>query len=128
MSCLKQLSCLPCISRQDPKSVLYAQQHSSKKLSLATGIVVTALFFVIPASSQAASLTFVDERADLQGNDQVDWSSLGFTSPVEVLPNNFSATSEQGLKLNVQIPQAIQSPDYTATGVSDLASPTWCSS
>lgn len=45
-----------------------------KKLSLATGIAATALFVVIPTSSQAAS--FIDERANIQSNDQVDWSSL----------------------------------------------------
>lgn len=33
----------------------------------------------------------------------MNWSSLGFTSPFKVLPNNFSVTSEQGLKLNPQI-------------------------
>lgn len=46
----------------------------SKKLSLAIGIAATALFVVIPTSSQAA--LFIDERANIQSNDQVDWSSL----------------------------------------------------
>ena len=111
-TCLKRLSCLPCISTEAPKWVLYAQQGSSRKLSLATKVTLTALFVVIPTSSQAASLSLISDRADLQVNDRVDWSSLGITSAFKVLPNNFSATSEQGLKLNVQIPQAI-SPKIT---------------
>ncbi|KJH69455.1 hypothetical protein [Aliterella atlantica] len=64
------------------------------------------MFVVIPTSSQAAS--FVGDRADLQGSDRVDWSSLGVISTLKVLPNNFSATSEQGLKLNIH-PQALSS-------------------
>ena len=105
---LKRLSCLPWISRENLKSFLNNnRQCARRKLSL---IAVTTVFVVIPTSSQAAS--FIGDRADLQGNDQVDWSSVGVTSPFQVLPNNFSATSEQGLKLNVQIPQAL-SPQIT---------------
>lgn len=111
MNCLKRLSCLPCLSRENFQGVLHdAQQYSSRKLSLATKIAVTTVFVVIPTSSQAAS--FIGERADLQGSDRVDWSSLGVTSKFKVLPNNFSANSKQGLKLNVQIPQAL-SPQIT---------------
>ena len=100
---LKRLSCLHWISRENLKSFLYNdRQCASRKLSL---IAVTTVFIVIPTSSQAAS--FIGDRADLQGNDQVDWSSLVNIPPFQVLPNNFSATSEQGLKLNVQIPQVL---------------------
>jgi hypothetical protein len=83
---------------------------SSRNSAFATGIVVTALLIVSPASSQAASL--ITDRASLQGNDQLDWSTLGFTPPFKFLPNNFSATSVQGLPLNVQIPPT-PSPSIT---------------
>ncbi len=102
---LKRLSCLRWISRENLKRLLYNdRQCANRKLSL---IAVTTVFVVIPTSSQAAS--FIGDRADLQGNDQVDWSSVGVTSTFKVLPNNFSVTSEQGLKLNIQIPQALSS-------------------
>jgi hypothetical protein len=45
----------------------------------ATAIAVTTLLVAVPASSHAASL--VSDRVALQSNDQVDWSSLGFTPP-----------------------------------------------
>lgn len=83
---------------------------SIEKLSLATAITLTALVVATPVSSQAAS--FIGDRADLQANDLVDWSSLGVTSTFKILPNDFSATSEQGLKLNVQIPPPL-SPQIT---------------
>lgn len=102
---LKRLSCLPWISRENLQRVLYNdRQWASKKLSF---IALTTVFVVIPTSSQAASL--IGDRTDLQANDQVDWSSVGVTSTFKVLPNNFSVTSEQGLKLNVQIPPALGS-------------------
>ncbi len=73
-------------------------------------MIATALLIVSPASSQAASL--ITDRATLQGNDQLAWSSLGFTPPFQFLPNTFSATSQQGLPLNVQIPPT-SSPSIT---------------
>ncbi len=75
-----------------------------------TGMAVTALLIVLPAPSQAASL--ISDRASLEGNDQLNWSSLGFTPPFRFLPNNFSATSAQGLTLKVQIPPTL-SPSIT---------------
>jgi hypothetical protein len=104
---LKRLSCLPWISKEKPKEVLYAQKCAPRNLSL---IAITTVLFVTPTTIQAAS--FIGDRADLQVNDQVDWSSVGVTSAFKVLPNNFAATSEQGLKLNVQIPPAL-SPQIT---------------
>ncbi|WP_200892563.1 hypothetical protein [Aliterella atlantica] len=101
---------MPNISRKAPKSVPYAGQGSSSKLLLVANIALTALLAIAPTSSQAAS--FIGDRAELQGNDQVDWSNLVGESTFKVLPNNFSTTSEQGLKLNVQIPQAL-SPQIT---------------
>ncbi len=105
---LKRLSCLPWISKENLKSFLHNDRQCARRnLSL---IAAATVFVVIPTSSQAAS--FIGDRADLQANDQVDWFSVGVTSTFQVLPNDFSATSEQGLKLNVQIPQAL-SPQIT---------------
>lgn len=90
--------------------ILLTQYCSIRNSTLATGMMVTALLIVSPASSQAASL--ITDRALLQGNDQVNWSSLGFTPPFQFLPNNFSATSTQGSTVNVQIPRT-SSPTIT---------------
>lgn len=70
----------------------------------AAGAALTALLAVLPLSVQAATLT--TERAALGGNDQIDWSSLGPVAPFNFLPNSFSATSERGLGLDVDIPVA----------------------
>lgn len=54
-------------------------------------------------SSTVAAATFVDDRSALDGNDFIDWSSLGRVlepfNPdfADFLPNSFAATSEQGL-------------------------------
>lgn len=76
---------------------------SSFKASLAiAGSALTAFLVTLPLNVQAFSL--VTDRADLGANDQIDWSSLGFTPPLKVLPYSFSAASAAGLGLQVQIP------------------------
>lgn len=64
--------------------------------------VLTALVVVIPLPVKA--LTYVTNRANLGANDELDWSSLGSVKPFNVLANSFSAKSQQGLGLNVDIP------------------------
>jgi hypothetical protein len=70
--------------------------------------LITAIITVISLPVEAATF-LVTERAVLGGNDEVDWVSLGkvfnpsapdFSS---FLPNSFLATSDRGLKLDVNI-------------------------
>lgn len=78
---------------------------SIKDLPVTTvGVALTALVAVLPSPVQA--ITFVSERAALGSNDQIDWSSLGPVAPFNILPNSFSAKSEGGLGLSVEIPPA----------------------
>ena len=76
----------------------------------ATYLALTALLTTLPSVAQA--ITLVTARSALGGNDQLDWSSLGPAKPFNVLPNSFSATSQGGLDLNVDIPPA--SPGFTS--------------
>jgi hypothetical protein len=65
------------------------------------------LLILFASPVKAASLTFVTERAALGSTDRLDWSILGLVQPPQpfkVLPNSFSATSQQGLGTNVNIP------------------------
>lgn len=88
-----------------PKFVPTAKKMRSLKIS-AAGTAGT-LLILLAAPVQAANLTFVSDRAALEGTDRVDWSILGPVSPpFKVLPNSFSVTSEQGLGVNVNIPLA----------------------
>ncbi|MBH8561518.1 hypothetical protein I8748_04890 [Nostoc sp. CENA67] len=70
--------------------------------------VITAFITVIPLPVKAATF-FVSERAALGGNDEVNWVSLGKVfNPVAsdysaFLPNSFSAISQGGLGLDVNI-------------------------
>lgn len=68
-----------------------------------TGVVLTTLLATLTTPVQA--ITLITQRTALNGNDYVDWSSLGSVFPPAVLPTSFDATSEQGLELSVQIPQ-----------------------
>ncbi|MEL7034663.1 MAG: hypothetical protein AAFO04_03465 [Cyanobacteria bacterium J06592_8] len=67
---------------------------------------ITGLLIALPVEA----VTFVSSRAELDGNDLVDWSSNGQVfnpsapEPSAFLPNQFSATSENGLELTVNIP------------------------
>lgn len=83
-----------------------AKTTRSLKTSAATTAIGTLLILLAPPV-QAANLTFVSDRAALAGTDRLDWSVLGpVQPPFKVLPNSFSTTSEQGLGINVNIPQA----------------------
>lgn len=77
---------------------------SLNRLRTTTGVTVAALLVISPSAVQAFSL--VTDRTALGANDQVNWSRLGFTPPLTVLPNTFSTTSEAGLGLQVEIPPA----------------------
>ncbi len=69
---------------------------------------ITAIITVLPLPAKAATF-FVNERAVLGGNDEVDWGSLGKVFNPSApdfsafLPNSFSATSQGGLGLDVNI-------------------------
>lgn len=83
-----------------------AKERISIKLLSATiaWTGLTAIFATLPLPVTA--ITFVTDRTALQGNDQVNWSSLGPTQPFNFLQNSFTATSVGGLGLNVYIPPA----------------------
>lgn len=85
----------------------------------AAGATLTALL-AAPLSVQAATL--INSRATLGGNDQIDWSSLGPVEPFNFLPNSFSATSEGGLGLNVEIPP-VSASGFTPPFVFQTAPP-----
>ncbi|WP_044204208.1 PEP-CTERM sorting domain-containing protein [Coleofasciculus chthonoplastes] len=68
----------------------------------AAGVVLTTILTTLPTPVQA--ITLVTQRTALNGNDSVEWSSLGKVFPAAVLPSSFDATSEVGLGLKVQIP------------------------
>ncbi len=83
-----------------------AQKTRSLKTS-AAGTAIGTLLILLAPPVQAANLTFVSDRATLEATDRLDWSILGpVQPPFKVLPNSFSTTSEQGLGINVNIPQA----------------------
>ncbi|NEQ51249.1 MAG: hypothetical protein F6K11_14110 [Leptolyngbya sp. SIO3F4] len=76
-----------------------------KLSAIAFGTLISAVM----VSEAAAAITFVSDRAALQGTDSLDWSSLGrvFTGapdPSVFLGNSFTATTESGLGLTVDIP------------------------
>ncbi len=82
-------------------------------LTPVVGVALTALVTTLTLPVQA--LTFITQRSTLAGNDQVDWSSLGKVfnpfspNPANFLPNSFSATSQKGLGLSVDIPASSDS-------------------
>ncbi|BCL35560.1 hypothetical protein [Nostoc sp. MS1] len=75
---------------------------------IATKLAIIASMIVLPLPTKA--VTLVTERVTLKANDQLDWLSLGKVlnplafNPADFLPNSFSATSEGGLGLRVDIP------------------------
>lgn len=78
-----------------------------KLSAIAFGAMASAVLISLPA----AAVTFVSDRTDLQGADSLDWASLGkvFTGipdPSVFLGNSFTATTESGLGLTVEIPPA----------------------
>lgn len=73
------------------------------------GMILSAL--VIPFETNAA--TFTSSRADLGGNDVVDWSvvgsifsPLGPPDPSVFLPSTFSVASQAGRSVQVNIPES----------------------
>lgn len=82
-----------------------------KTASAISAIALGAVASTVLVSLPATAVTFVSERAALQGTDSLDWSSLGrvFTGvpdPSVFLGNSFTATTESGLGLTVEIPPA----------------------
>ncbi len=81
-------------------------KNFTRKCSIAVGTALTATLAALPVHA----LAFITERTALGENDQLDWSSLGQVfnpfapDPTAFLPNTFSATSESGLALTVDIP------------------------
>jgi hypothetical protein len=79
---------------------------------IATKLAITALIAVLPLPAKA--VTLVTERAALKANDKIDWLSLGKVlnpfalDPTAFLPNSFSATSQRGLGLSVDICSELQ--------------------
>ena len=78
------------------------------KLSVKYFSPITAIIMVLPLPVKAATF-LVTERASLGGNDEVNWKSLGkeFNPSTPdfsaFLPNSFSATSQRGLGLDINI-------------------------
>ena len=90
-----------------------------------TGAILTTL--VVASPSFSATLSLITNRAEIASNDQLDWASLGPIvppQPFKVLPPSFTATSAEGLQVNVNVPPAsnpaITPPlvfQTTATGI-----------
>lgn len=103
-------------------------------------LVLAIASSLLAASSVAISLpvkalTLVTERSALKANDSLNFASLEQTldpsapfTPDSFLPNNFSATSENGLELNLTIPPsdnpAISPPFIFQTGFPPNGIPT----
>ncbi|MEM7796799.1 MAG: hypothetical protein AAF579_20385, partial [Cyanobacteria bacterium P01_C01_bin.118] len=73
--------------------------------AIAFGAITTGAMTIAPVTA----VTFISDRAALQGTDSLDWSSLGrvFTGapdPSVFLEDSFTATTESGLGLTVDIP------------------------
>jgi hypothetical protein len=79
-----------------------------KKLSVKYLTVIAAIVTFFPLPVNAATF-LVTERAGLEGNDQVNWGSLGKVFNPSApdfsvfLPNSFSTTSQGGLGLDINI-------------------------
>ncbi|ESA35252.1 pep-cterm exosortase interaction domain protein [Leptolyngbya sp. Heron Island J] len=74
-----------------------------------SAIALGGMACTVLASLPATAITFVSDRSALQGTDSLDWSSLGrvFTGvpdPNVFLGDSFTATTESGLGLTVEIP------------------------
>lgn len=81
--------------------------QKTRLLKTSAGSAIGTLLILLAAPVKAANLTFVSDRAALGASDRVDWSILGpVQPPFKVLPNSISVTSEKGLVINVNIPQA----------------------
>ena len=94
-----------------------------------SAVTVTAIPVLLAAlASPLQATTLVTNRADLGGNDFMNWSSLGKVfnpfnpNPSAFLPNSFSTTSQEGRGLNVEI-QPTSSPGITPPFVFQTAAP-----
>lgn len=93
-------------SDRPPEFLPIAKKMRSLKTS-AAGTAIGALLILLAPPVLAANITFVSDRAALGASDRLDWSSLGpVQPPFKILPNSFSVTSEGGLGISVNIPQA----------------------
>jgi hypothetical protein len=100
-----QVDLLP--SDRTPESAKPIAQKTRSPKTSAAGIAIGTLLMLLAPPVGAANLTFVSDRAALGATDRLDWSVLGpVQPPFKVLPNSISVTSEQGLGINVNIPQA----------------------
>ena len=101
-------------------------------LAIASSLLAAAS---VAISLPVKALTLVTERSALSANDSLNFASLGQTldpsAPFTLdsfLPNNFSATSENGLELNLTIPPsdnpAISPPFIFQTGFPPNGIPT----
>ncbi|PSF38535.1 hypothetical protein C7H19_05075 [Aphanothece hegewaldii CCALA 016] len=78
------------------------------KIRLPYSALIIPLWLTLASSAQA--LNFITDRQALNGNDSIDWSSLGKVfnpfnpNPADFLSNSFTANSAQGLGLEVDIP------------------------
>ena len=89
-----------------PEFIPIAKKMRSLKIS-AAGTAIGTLLILLAPPVLAANITFVSDRAALGASDRLDWSSLGpVQPPFKILPNSFSVTSEGGLGISVNIPQA----------------------
>jgi hypothetical protein len=73
-------------------------------------IVTTATVLLAALQLPVHAITFINQRASLDGNDKIDWSSLGATNPFHRLSNSFSAKSASGHEFSVTIPSFFGNP------------------
>lgn len=92
------------------------------------GLTTTTIACLVAAApSLSATLFFTTQRTAINSDDQLNWASLGPVTPPQpfkVLPFAFTATSEDGLPINVTVPPSgnprITPPllfQTTATGI-----------
>ncbi|WP_051041520.1 hypothetical protein [Oscillatoria nigro-viridis] len=94
-------------TKRSPAGICTHRKKTRSLKTSAAGTAIGTLLILLAPPVEAANLTFVSDRAALGGSDRVDWSILGSVQPpFKVLPNSFSVTSEQGLGVNISIPQA----------------------
>lgn len=85
------------------------QHPESKLLKNCSNYSALLISLWLTLSSEAQALNLLTTRQALNGNDFIDWSSLGKVfvpppDPNDFLGNSFTATSAKGLGLEVDIP------------------------
>jgi hypothetical protein len=95
-------------AQTDRISRLESNPEKRRLLKISTvGTVIGTMLVLLTLPVRAFAITLINDRAAIGETDRVDWSSLGpVTPPFKVLSNNFSATSQGGLGVNVGIPAA----------------------